>query len=130
MTTPTLADLLSRAEPNHPAVIRPDDSATTSYRSLADQVEDLAGTLRASGLEPGQTVGIVLANGLEFLVAFLAVTRARLIAAPLNWAYKEEEFRFYYEDSEAKAVIVPPGDVPARDMARGLGLRVWTVTMR
>lgn len=124
----SLANLLSRGEPNYAAVIRPDDAVTTSYRGLADQVESLAAVLRASGLQPGQTVSIVLPNGLEYLVAFLAVTRARLIAAPLNWAYKGEEFRFYYEDSEAKAVLLPPGDGLARQMAQALGLRVWTVT--
>ncbi len=126
--TPTLADLLSRGEPNHAAVIRPEDAAATSYRDLANQVENLAAALRASGLEPGQTVSIVLPNGLEYLASFLAVTRARLVAAPLNYAYKAEEFRFYYEDSEAKTVLLPPGDGPARQMARALGLRVWTVT--
>jgi acyl-CoA synthetase (AMP-forming)/AMP-acid ligase II len=30
-------------------------------------------------------------------------------AAPLNAAYKEEEFRFYLEDIEARALVVPPG---------------------
>jgi hypothetical protein len=40
--------------------------------------------LRASGLEPGQTVAIVLPNGLEKLAVFLPVTRGRQSATPLN----------------------------------------------
>ena len=46
----TLADLFSRADPDHPAVILPGDGTPTTYRDLADQVETLAATLRASGL--------------------------------------------------------------------------------
>src|SRR5262249_2921854 len=43
------------------------------------------------------------------ITAFLAVTTAAATAAPLNPAYTVEEFRFYLEDIEAKALIVPPG---------------------
>ena len=70
---------------------------------------------------------MVLPNNLEFLVAFLATTWARAIAAPLNPGYKVEEFRFYLEDAGAKAVIVGPGDHPAREAARQLGIPIWEV---
>ncbi|HXG10859.1 MAG TPA: acyl--CoA ligase [Gemmataceae bacterium] len=121
----TLADLFSHAEPAHAAVILPEDGFSTSYRDLADQVEALASVVRQSGLQPGDVVAVVLPNGLEYLAVFLAVTRARLIAAPLNPAYKPEEFRFYLEDSGARAVIAPPNTHPVRDVARELELPVW-----
>lgn len=124
----TLADLLSQGDPRHAAVVLPDDGASIGFKDLADQVEALASTLRQSGLEPGQVVALVQPNSLEFLAAFLAVTRARLIAAPLNATYKADEFRFYLEDAEAKLVIVPAMDHPVCDVARGLGLPVWTAT--
>jgi ATP-dependent Zn protease len=76
----------------------------------------------------GEVVAVVLPNGLEYLVSFLGVTRARLVAAPLNPVYKAEEFRFYLQDSEARAVIVGPGEHPVRDVARELGLTIWTAT--
>jgi acyl-CoA synthetase (AMP-forming)/AMP-acid ligase II len=122
----TLADLLTNADPTRPAVILPESNKTTSYRDLADQVEALAGTLRRLGLEPGDAVGIVLPNGLEYLVAFLATTRARLTAAPLNPAYKVEEFRFYLEDAGVRGVIAAPGPHPVREAAAALGLPVWS----
>jgi acyl-CoA synthetase (AMP-forming)/AMP-acid ligase II len=127
MKTPvTLADLFSRAEKEHAAVVLPEEGTRTTYRSLKEQVEVLAAQLRASGLQPGDAVAIVLPNGLEHLVAFLTVTRARLIAAPLNPGYKVEEFRFYLEDIGAGTVIVPPGSHAAHEAAHHLGLRVWT----
>src|SRR5262245_63989861 len=110
MTTATLADLLTRAEPTHAAVVLPEEGHVTPYRDLAGQVAGLAAALRRSGLRPGEAVAIVLPNGLEYLAAFLAVTHARLVAAPLNPAYKAEEFRFYLEDAGARAVVAPPGD--------------------
>jgi acyl-CoA synthetase (AMP-forming)/AMP-acid ligase II len=124
----TLADLFSRAEPKHTCVILPEDGSATTYQSFAAEVESLAATLRQAGLQPGQAIAIVLPNGREYLATFLATTRARLIAAPLNAAYKPDEFRFYLEDSEARAVIAPVGPHPVRDVAAALNLPVWTAT--
>ena len=124
----TLADLFALADSARPAVILPEDGSATSRANLAGQVEALAASLRGAGLQPGQAVAIVLPNGLEYLACFLAVTRARLIAAPLNPAYKPEEFRFYLEDIDAVAVIAPPEALPIRDMARDLGLPVCSAT--
>jgi acyl-CoA synthetase (AMP-forming)/AMP-acid ligase II len=126
MHSTTLADLFSGADAAHPAVILPEDASVITYRELAEQVESLAATLRQTSLQPGQAVAIVLANGLEYLVSFLAVTRARLIAAPLNPAYKADEFRFYLEDAGARAVIGPSEPHPVHDVAAALGLRIWS----
>lgn len=126
MKPATLTDLLTQADLAHPAVILPEENRTTTYQALTDQVETLAAALRLNGLQPGSVVAMVLLNGLEFLVSFLALARARLVAAPLNPAYKAEEFRFYLEDAEAGAVIAPPGPHPVRDVAQALVLPVWT----
>src|SRR5437588_12571100 len=121
----TLADLFSHAEPSHSAIILPEDGSATTYRTFAEQIEALAAMLRQSGLQPGQPVAIVLPNGLEYLATFLAVTRARLIAAPLNPAYKAEEFRFYLEDAIVRAVIGPCESHPVREAAAALRLPSW-----
>lgn len=125
----TLADLLAAGDPNHVAVFSGENDTATTYRDLGDQVTALAGVLRASGLQPGDPVAIVLPNGLEYLVAFLGVTQARLIAAPLNSAYKPEEFRFYLEDAGARAVIGPVGEHPIQGVCKELGLRLWTASL-
>jgi acyl-CoA synthetase (AMP-forming)/AMP-acid ligase II len=52
-----------------------------SYKTLAEQIERLSGQLRNAGLKPGECVAIALPNSLEFLVVFLALTHARLVAA-------------------------------------------------
>jgi acyl-CoA synthetase (AMP-forming)/AMP-acid ligase II len=124
MSPATLADLFSHAEPQHPALLLPDQDDPITYRALANQVEALAGVLRGGGLQPGDPVALVLPNGLEYLAAFLATCRARLIAAPLNPAYKPDEYRFYLKDAGVKVVIAPPEAHPVREVARELSLRV------
>ena len=61
----------------------------------------MAEQLAASGVNRGDRIGIALPNGLPKIVAFLAASMAGT-AAPLNPAYKEDEFRFYLEDTDAQ----------------------------
>jgi acyl-CoA synthetase (AMP-forming)/AMP-acid ligase II len=120
----TLAGLLSDEFSARKGVIIPDGPVVT-HGQLKEQVFRVAETLRRGGVQSQETVSIVLPNGLEYLAAFLATTCAGAIAAPLNSAYKAEEFRFYMEDAAARAVIVPPGPHPAREAAAQLNLPVW-----
>jgi acyl-CoA synthetase (AMP-forming)/AMP-acid ligase II len=83
MTQPTtLAELLADSGSPAPAIIASSPLAVVSYKALAGQIEMLAEKLRNAGLKPGESVAMVLPNCLEFLVIFLALTRARLVAAP------------------------------------------------
>src|SRR5204862_8352441 len=120
----TLMTLWSRQFASQPAVFIPDGPEVT-YGQLQQQVEAVTAALREGGVQAGEPIAIVLPNGPEYLVAFLATTWARAIAAPLNPGYKVEEFRFYLEDAGAKAIIVGPGDHPAREAARQLQIPIW-----
>jgi acyl-CoA synthetase (AMP-forming)/AMP-acid ligase II len=124
----TLADLFIHTDKRQSAVILPEDGTAIGYGPLSDQVDRLAARLRQSGLDPGQVVAIALPNGIEHLVSFLAAARARLVAAPMNQAYKAEEFRFFLEDSEARIVITTSEADPVREAARALSLPVWTAS--
>ena len=128
MPMQTLADLFIHIDKQQPAIIVPEGPTEIAYGSLSDQVDRLAARLRQSALVPGQVVAIVLPNGIEYLVSFLAVTRARLIAAPMNPTYKADEFRFLLEDSEARVVITTSGASSVRDAARAANLPVWTAS--
>ncbi len=111
------------------AVIIP-DGPHFSYGQLREQIATLAFALRKGGVRAGDPLAIVLPNGVEFIATFLAATWIRAIAAPLNPAYKVEEFRFSMEDSGARGVILPPGPHPAREAAQQLGLPVWEAAPR
>jgi acyl-CoA synthetase (AMP-forming)/AMP-acid ligase II len=62
------------------------------------------------------------------LVSFLAASTVGT-AAPLNPAYKEEEFHFYLDDTGAKALIVPREGADAARRAAGDRVRVLTIEM-
>jgi acyl-CoA synthetase (AMP-forming)/AMP-acid ligase II len=105
----TLRDLLTFGNSTYPALVVPEGGPVVTYHSLRNQIEALATTLQALGLGRGDRVAMALPNGIEIITAFLSITAAAATAAPLNPAYTAEEFRFYLEDIEAKALIVPPG---------------------
>ena len=69
---------------------------------------------RSFGVGRNDRVALVFPNSAEAIVLFLAASAVGT-AAPLNGAYKEEEFRFYLEDTRARALVVPPGEA---EMAR------------
>lgn len=126
MTTRSgLAELLTDPGSSAPAIVSTSPLVVVSYRALAEQIERLSGRLRNAGLKPGDSLAIVLPNSLEFLVIFLALTHARLIAAPLNPADKLDELRFLMEDAQVRAVVAEGANVAVREAAAGLGLPIW-----
>ena len=92
-----------------------------ALRALAVEV---TACLNGVGIGRGDRVGIVLPNGPEAATSFVAVACAAT-AAPLNPAYKAEEFEFYLSDLKPRAVIARAGEAsPVRDVAARLGIPV------
>ena len=89
------------------AILAPSTPGLT-YRGLRAQIAATAAALRSIGVATDDRVAIVLPNGPEMAVSFLAVAAA-CAAAPLNPAYRAEEFEFYLSDLRAKALIVEAG---------------------
>ena len=117
MDTPmTLLDLLQHAgDPSQPALVAPDHAPLT-YGQLAETVANLAATLNGYGLGRGDRIAIVMGNGPEMVVTFFAAAMCGT-AAPLNPKYKQDEFAFYYEDTQAKALITLPDTIEAAHAA-------------
>ena len=103
----TLAELIEKAPADKIAIILPEQDIRVSYGALRAQVHAVAEQLAAAGVGRGDRVASALPNGLPAIVSFLAASIAGT-AAPLNPAYKEDEFRFYLEDTSAKVLILPP----------------------
>ncbi len=99
-----------------------------SYAGLQQLIANTASALNGMGIGRGDRVGIVLPNCPEFASAFVAVASA-CTAAPLNMAYRAEEFEFYLSDLKARALIVAAGsDTPARTVAAKLGIAIVEMT--
>ena len=124
----TLFGLLGAAPAGSTAVIVPEHDIRISYGGLRDQVQALAGALAAAGVGRGDRVGIALPNGLPTIVSFLAASVVGT-AAPLNPGYKEEEFRFYLEDTNAKVLLLPPEGLEEARRAAADKVPILTVEM-
>ncbi len=93
-----------------------------SYSGLRRHVEDTVAALNRYGLGRNDRVAIVLPNGPEMATAFVAIACAAT-TAPLNPAYREEEFEFYLSDLGARALVVEQGSTsPAVSAARKLDI--------
>src|SRR5476651_716671 len=125
----TLPEFLDRQPADKIAIILPEQNISITYGGLRQQVQAVAEQLAAAGVGRGDRVATSLTNGLPVIVSFLAAGVAGT-AAPLNPAYKEDEFRFYLEDTAAKVLILPPeGADEARRAAVERGVPILTIDM-
>ena len=107
----TLGACLS-ATATSPAIIIPSEPAVIlSHQQLRQQVLAFQTRLAAIGVSYQTAVAIALPNSLEFAIAFLAISLQRAICAPLNPAYKEDEFQFYLQDLNAPLILLPKGAI-------------------
>ena len=104
------------------------DAPPLDYAALRALIDRSVRSLNDLGIGRGDRVAIVLPNGPEMATAFLCVASAAA-SAPLNPAYKQDEFEFYLEDLKAKALIVEAGSAsPALRAAEKLGVKLITLT--
>jgi len=123
----TLLGLIQAIPADQTAVIAPDQHVRITYGGLRKQIQGVAEALAASGVNRGDRIGIALPNGLPNIVTFLAASLAGT-AAPLNPAYKEDEFRFYLGDTNAKVLLLPPEGLDEARAAAG-DIPILTVDM-
>ncbi|WP_295640226.1 acyl--CoA ligase [uncultured Methylibium sp.] len=119
----TLKQLLSQGADGATAISAP-GRAPLSYAGLRTLVDETLSTLNALGVGRNDRVGIVLANGPEMATCYLACASGTT-SAPLNPAYRADEFEFYLSDLNAKLLIVEQdSSSPAIEVAAKLGVRI------
>ena len=104
----TMSALLSGHDGASPAIGAP-DRPWLNYDGLRGLTEDVRASLNSMGVGRGDRVAIVLPNGPEMATAFVTIGQVAT-TAPLNPAYREEEYDFYLSDLKAKALVVMAGD--------------------
>jgi fatty-acyl-CoA synthase len=97
----------SRTKGDTPAIIVGDEHLT--YRQLHDWSSRLARQLAAQGIKPGDRVGLIGPNALQWPVAALAVLKSGAVLVPLNPRFTAAEVRKTAEEAELSAVIAAAG---------------------
>ncbi len=76
-----------------------------TYAELWEATGRLAGGLAAAGVREGDVVVLVLLNGPEFVLSWIAVQRLGAIAAPVNFRLAAGELAHILDDSRPAAFI-------------------------
>ena len=124
----TISRLLTRGADGAVAIAAP-GRADLSYGELRRQAAETVTVLNGLGVGRDDAVAIVLPNGPEMASAFVSIA-AGATTAPLNPAYRREEFEFYLQDLAARLLVVEAGSTsPAVDVARQLGIPIAELTV-
>jgi acyl-CoA synthetase (AMP-forming)/AMP-acid ligase II len=119
----TVWSALTRPPDGQPAVAAP-ERPPLDFGGLQRLIGETVGALNDLGIGRGGRVAIVLPNGPEMAAAFLAIG-AGAATAPLNPAYREDEFDFYLGDLEPRALVLAAGaESPARSVAGRRGIPI------
>ena len=100
----TLAEICQTGAGDATAIAAP-ERAPMTYGKLRELAGHTVSALNALGIGRGDRVAMVLPNSPETLAAFLAIG-AGASTAPLNPAYRHDEYAYYLADLNAKALVV------------------------
>jgi acyl-coenzyme A synthetase/AMP-(fatty) acid ligase len=99
----TMGALIEGGHDDRHAIGAPDRSWLT-HKGLRQLAARTVTDLNRMGIGRNDRVAIVLPNGPEMAAAFIAIA-CGATTAPLNPAYRAEEFDFYLSDLNAKALV-------------------------
>ncbi|MBX4201771.1 acyl--CoA ligase [Candidatus Saccharibacteria bacterium] len=98
-------DLNALRIPSKPAIVF--DDRTLSWSELAQLVNETAGDIykRVGTLDKQIVIGLLLPNGWQFVVSYLAILKLGHIAMPLDPTFKEIEVRAVLDQIPAEMII-------------------------
>lgn len=101
-------DKQAAQRPTAPALIyEPDtgEAQTLSYAELDAQVRQLAGALRAEGLQPGDPIALYMPMVPEMVVAFFAALKVGCPIVPVFSGFGTEALQARLEDAQVKLIF-------------------------
>ena len=97
-----------REVPNRVALAAPFQSIRFTFAEFDREVERVARGLVASGLVPGERIGIWAPNCSEWLLTMFGAARAGLILVNVNPAYRNTEVEFALRLAGCRALVFAP----------------------
>ena len=106
----------ARTKADETAIIVAEERLT--YRQLHQWSSRLARQLADDGVKPGDRVGLLAPNSLQWPVAALAILKSGAVLVPLNSRLKPAEIGKVADDAGMSAVIAAPTHVATAESAR------------
>jgi crotonobetaine/carnitine-CoA ligase len=97
--------------PENPFIQWRDDPAQT-YAQFHERMRHLAGGLQGLGVREGDTVLVMLPNGLEIVYAWLACNGLGAVEVPVNIHLRGAFLQHILQDSQAAVMIVDAASLP------------------
>jgi long-chain acyl-CoA synthetase len=96
----------------------------STYRMLDARMDAVARLLARLGVAPGERVGMLVGNRVEFIEFFFGAMRAGAIPVPLNTRLAADTLRHIFTDAGCTSALVDPGcNRDALSIATGVTLR-------
>ena len=114
-----MADVTAHAEARR--TVAAETEPSLSFAQLANACREVSALLRAHGSRPGDTVSLVMPNGLMTLQLLLGAMHGGWVVNPVNLLSQPDQMRYVLMHSDCKVVIVAP-DWEARVRALLTGL--------
>lgn len=102
-TLPALLATLASEHGDREAVVAPE--GRVDFAGLLARAEEMAAWYADVGLTPGERVGVLLPNGLRWLVAALGAQLAGLVAVPINTWYRSSEYGHVIETAALRLLV-------------------------
>ncbi|HSN73282.1 MAG TPA: class I adenylate-forming enzyme family protein [Steroidobacteraceae bacterium] len=102
----TLGDLLligADRDPDREALVLTDERAT--YGQLAERALRRARSLQASGVKPGDHVGILLPTSMDFVEIMFGIALCGAVVVPVNARYRYNELAYVIENGDLVTLI-------------------------
>ncbi len=119
-----LGTILQASTADYPddVVIRIGDAAIT-YAELDRAARGVAASLRDRGIQPGDTVALLIPNVPEFTIAYFGILYAGAAVVPINVLAAAPEVEYFIDDSKAKLLIAHAlFEAPGRGGAEAAGV--------
>jgi len=94
------------------------EGETASFREIDRRVNRVANGLRGLGVSKGDRVAVMLPNGFEFPVTWLAVAKLGAVMVPVNINYREHDLTYILSDSQAETIVIRDQYLPVLEAAR------------
>ncbi|MDA7416968.1 AMP-binding protein [Xenophilus arseniciresistens] len=101
-------DAMVAKQPDALALVSRHEGVRRSYRALQAEATQLASALLATGLVPGDRVGIWSHNNLAWVLMQIATAKAGLILVNINPAYRTAEVEYALNKVGCKALVTMP----------------------
>ncbi len=88
------------------------DKERLSYQALNEKSNSIAIELTALGIKKGDRVGLLMANSIEFVIAYFGIVKTGAIVLPINILLKSDEIKFILNDAGTSLLITSEEFMP------------------